>query len=487
MREAFPPQLLHGYSTVFRAIPAIRRITREIMLPVARAAASSSLGHHACTSPLFAQLSNTQVQHVLPDCWAVIGVLSKLADVEGRAFIRTSARRFAATSICTRFVVGETNELSVEARSAVYKERSLLTDVFSFRIRDDDCGRKTFVWFEHALREFPRSAWIGKADTDTFVQLRALEADLLSLTADAASDPLSANVIVGQFSWAASWSFDHPPEDDSASMIRAGKPCGQVVQMQDVVPRWANVSRNVTRRRKPPMQCNVSLADGRLAGPASGRYPFAVGPIYMLSSGLARRTFLSEAVLRFVAQQSFHCAAEDATVGYAVHMAALARGETYMLAHMTTIKLHGYSGRVAFNGGPPSHESVAVHYLKVESFPNRFRRRLRLLWTWLSRVTARSADRDIRCWPLIRFRWHPAAGTVHCLDPRIWHLYRWKCTTSSSNSFCRPAIYPAVWPVNVRSPVWTCDAANATLTDEKAKCPARCDARSAKGRTYVCD
>ena len=215
-------------------------------------AAATTAGHHACTSPLFAQQPKPSSLELpeLQKCWAVLGVLSKLVDVQARAFIRTSAAR-SVHSICSRFVVGDVLErnLSAAERSTVDRERAA-SDLVLFRgMRDDDCGRKTFVWFRHALRAFPTAAWIGKADTDTFVQLRALEADLLSLSADVSADAASGanNVIVGQFSWAASWSFDQPPlvDADHESRIHAGRPCGQVVQMQDVVPRWSNVSRNV--------------------------------------------------------------------------------------------------------------------------------------------------------------------------------------------------------------------------------------------------
>ena len=184
-------------------------------------------------------------------------------------------------------------------------------------------------------------------------------------------------------------------------------------------------------------------------------------------------------------------------LNYAVHASGLARADpsySYLLAHMTTIQLHTFdrSGGVSFNAGPPSHESVAIHYLKSEAFPNRFRRRLRLLWSWLWRATGgmlinatSSAARPLPCWPLIRFRWRPAARTIRCMDSAVWHQYRWQCTARSQH--CRPPTFasPHAWRLSVRAAVWTCDAdaADVTVTHRGGRCPARCDARP----TYVCD
>ena len=82
-----------------------------------------------------------------------------------------------------------------------------------------------------------------------------------------------------------------------------------------------------------------------------GPFPFAVGPLYVLSAGLARRTFNeSHAVAAMAAAQAFDCRAEDVTVGFAIHLAGQTLGFDVTLGHMTWTKLHNYDphGNVDF-------------------------------------------------------------------------------------------------------------------------------------------
>ena len=313
----------------------------------------------------------------LPACWAVIGVLSTLDADDIRQHIRLAARRFALESMCVRFVVGD----NAIAEGATNESTHFGDDIVSFaHVRDSDCGRKSFAWFEHALGAYPAAVWIGKADSDTFVQLRALQFDLLTLEQN-------SDIVVGQFDWQTYWLSNSRSSSSGSgrgSLPRPGRPCGSVTLHHDTVPRtnstlgWTHLVRRGLIAQRARLMCNASKQE--TSDPESGPYPFAVGPLYLLSRSLAARVFSSgsrsssdgssssssngsssssgggvssnssggggghigsSALRRFMAEQHFTCAAEDATVGYAIHAASMAAGSeyTYTLAHMVHAKL----------------------------------------------------------------------------------------------------------------------------------------------------
>ena len=379
----------------------------------------------------------------LSECWAVIGVLSITVELfsEGetaRRLIRRNAERFGRErqSVCFRFVLGALPVTKLGGNSSValerlYREELEHRDIVRLRAPDENCGAKAFAWFQHAVAAFPGAAWIGKADSDTFVNVEALQADLAAL------DIVNGLAVVGQFNWLDWATVNRGPQGGNTSDTSPGRPCGRARLMHDVAPRSiADHMRRVSSRRQDLRACAIDDAV------SSRPYPFAVGPLYLLSARLAHHAFSVEAARHFASQQRFECAAEDATVGYFVHSRAAVHGLKYTLAHISWTKLHNFDmyGVLGHAGGPPGIESVAIHFLKPNIYPKKLRLRFQLLWSWLWFATRSSVP---RCWPLVRFVWHPAPGaqTVRCLDPVAWWLTMRRC--SSSAQFCRPSAWPA--------------------------------------------
>lgn len=375
--------------------------------------------------------------------------------------MRASLAQLGAPSMCIRFVVADSTHGDLVQNES--KRSGDIVLLRSRRQRDDECIRKTFAWFQHAIRRYPTAVWIGKADMDTFIQVRLLEADLRALI-DLHAGKQAAHVVVGQFNFVSRW---EPMKimgntslgqayPSSGAVVHAGRPCGLVRQLHDVFPRHlsgVNQARNVTSRRAK--RCNGSAA---LSTAQTGPYPFAAGPLYLLSAPLARAVF-AKATYHFMSDQGSACAAEDATIGYAIH-AVFARDDSasYTLAHMPSAKFHNYdrNGQVSFNGGPPSVESTVVHFLKPANFPRRFRRRLHILWSWIAHATSR-VPLQSRCWPLIRFEWRPAHAVLRGIDTPVWHAYHKYCSTPRSQ-YCRSPIYSSAhWRLDLRSPVWQCE------------------------------
>ena len=136
-------------------------------------------------------------------CWAVLGVLTvfSTSGAKLRRHIRESYLRFgnAGRSVCVRFVLGAPSaSVAADTRGRVQHERATHADLVMVEAHDENCAAKSFAWFQHAGRAYGGAAWIGKADSDTFIQLESLEADLRSLGA-------VRHAVVGQFQWAATW------------------------------------------------------------------------------------------------------------------------------------------------------------------------------------------------------------------------------------------------------------------------------------------
>ena len=383
-------------------------------------------------------------------CWAIIGILSVAVETlsEGetaRELIRRSAARFHrasdGVSVCFRFVLGASS--ATGNRSAhlqrLHQESLRHGDIVQVDVPDGNCGAKAFAWFRYAARKYPAASWLGKADSDTFINLAALQEDLSALNSSSLS-------VVGQFNWAAAWEADvgRHLTGIRAALPVAGRPCGRVLLMHYHAPLFmADHARHVASRRRDLLSCNISAP-----GPAMGPYPYAVGPLYLLSGRLVRLAFVGSVARRFASRQHFECAAEDATVGYFLHHVGATHAVEYTLAHMSWTKLHNFDmyGTVSYAAGPAAPESVAVHFLKPNIYPKKLRLRFHLLWEWLWYATRSPVP---RCWPLIRFSWRPAESLARCLDPAMWWLHLRRCSFASH--FCRPSPWPAShWTIGKR-------------------------------------
>ena len=348
------------------------------------------------------------------ECWAVVGVLSVVSESGSvaRQLLRRAWQRFehprsqlgGHDNVCFRFVLGTpcsgTNQTIIDSTRV---EASRYQDVVWLDVDDSNCGQKSFAWLQHAAAAYSGAAWIGKADSDTFVQPLALAADLRTLPImparsdhmpapassdrhDVASDVPSDlfGVIVGQFSWASSWSR-RPSSIGSSSIDRydglrpdaygaGGMPCGRVSQLHDLIPRSIGDHAVFLSGYPHEPHCNISarrlrgaspspsrpLRHARGNGPEVGPWPFAVGPLYLISASLAHAAFGGEAASRFAASHRFSCAAEDATVGYYVHRVAQARAAPLMLAHLTWAKLHNFDRHV--HGAHAQHAHTQSHH-----------------------------------------------------------------------------------------------------------------------------
>mmetsp|Transcript_25685 Transcript_25685/g.65278 ORF Transcript_25685/g.65278 Transcript_25685/m.65278 type:complete len:273 (+) Transcript_25685:623-1441(+) len=170
--------------------------------------------------------------------------------------------------------------------------------------------------------------------------------------------------------------------------------------------------------RRIPQECtsNASNATVRsLAGP----FPFAVGPMYLLSRSLVQLAFMRTVeVARLIDDQPFACRAEDAMVGYAVHLAGYFHGLTLEMVHLTWAKLHNFHARrVSLTYRVPDEESLVVHNLKCSLARA-------ALWAHLRKVVEVAAQdeqpsRSERA-RLVRFRWTPRTQIMRCLDSGAW-------------------------------------------------------------------
>ena len=454
-------------------------------------------------------LSETAPRANGQECWGVIGVLS-VTSMSGkltRHFIRTSYATIPS-HICIRFILGTPQDgtpppdmlpaaaarwrrLRSEALVHARQEARDFGDVlFLSDAADNNCASKAFRWFEHAIHAFPTASWYGKADSDSFIHVGALELDLRALVK--AEGSAADHVYVGNFMWAASWSLDEYSSNEDhggggigysssarlrrkrssqrGSTSRTGKPCGRIYALHEQVPRA--VGDHTSRPRASRLAsrgCNASYTDDAASSADDAGedvfpytpYPYAVGPLYLLSARLAKATFgESRAVHAFAARQQFECRAEDATIGYAINLAAKTATPSFdiTLAHLTWAKLHNYAhaGVNDFRASPPGNESIVIHYLKPQIFPGHLRNKLGRVWLWLRHVTyaARKQESQRRCWPLIRFVWRPKQHTVRCLDATVWWLH-WRMCGSAKSSFCRDVHGTAMWVKDGKgSPVW---------------------------------
>ena len=200
-------------------------------------------------------------------------------------------------------------------------------------------------------------------------------------------------------------------------------------------------------------------------GAAQGPFPFAVGPLYLLSRPLAQRVFGGGLVRGLGAEQHFRCRAEDATIGYAVHLAAARDGIELTLAHLPWAKLHNFAEHISPISGPPAAESVVLHYLKglqprggtrggdAPPVPARRRERHGALWRWIGLAFRNaSARRASRCWPPVRFAWRAAERSIRCLDPVAWWLQHRRCTFEPP--YCRAPLLGAAHWVQPHGAAW---------------------------------
>lgn len=296
-----------------------------------------------------------------------------------------------------------------DAHSLALQESRLHGDITWLATADNNCARKAFLWLEHAARSHAGAAWIGKADDDSFINTVALEADLRGLEG---LDPRARPALVGLINIATAWS----PLEGRALGSHAGRPCGRIRQLESS---GTFGKRTLANRWVGKTACNVSAEpNASLAGP----YPYAVGPLYLLSAALARLAFVgTPAVHRLRGEQPFSCRAEDATIGYAIHLAGVMHGVTLSLAHLTWTKMHNFHAhRVAPSYRMPDDESVVVHNLKCSLARPALWRRLR---ESLTEASPRAHPLGARKGPrleLVRLEWQPRPQIMRCADSHAW-------------------------------------------------------------------
>lgn len=353
-------------------------------------------------------------------CWAVIGVISAVAGktirgtpdpanihAKRRQRIRSTFFQYArleGSQVCFVFVLGKNASGVVDASGGAVLEAQRDKDLVWVDAQDTNIAAKAFAWFYAAVRELPHAAFVGKCDDDTFVQPAALAKDLRTLGEGGLH-------YVGQIMWITGWTPVAGPRGEAG----AGKPClyGGTLDGNSKV---GHIPGRLKRRQRA--RCNASVPGGSL----TGIYPYAAGPLYLLSKGLLATVMRHGATVRLAAAQGFDVRGEDATIGYIIHRAMHAVNGSYTLAHLTWTKLVDVSGQVLFDrarragGGQyvhPTPSSYVVHKLKTGD---------NTYWGEVHRVLNESQD---ICFPLVQATWHPQPPAVTMEDTiaRWWRDY----------------------------------------------------------------
>ena len=140
------------------------------------------------------------------------------------------------------------------------------------------CIEKSFGWWAHATRAHPSAAFIAKTDDDAFVDLPSLVRLLRAVRAE----PGSPLVYGGWLQWT-SW-FE-----------RRYFGCGWATSPLDALRERAR--RATARGANTALSTNAPRPTREpISSPSSGRYPFAVGALEVMSGALAARVFGSPSV-----------------------------------------------------------------------------------------------------------------------------------------------------------------------------------------------
>eukprot|EP00966_Prymnesium_polylepis_P327122 7382989-Prymnesium_polylepis.2 len=246
-----------------------------------------------------------------------LGVLSAPSNTARRRWLRDTQRAFARRlrhSILLKFVFGSR---AMKPSSCARLLQEAADDHVFVEAYDNSavgCVDKAFAWFDAALRAYPAATFIAKADDDSTTHLWSLEALLLQLR--------------------------HAP------LVYAG--WMQYASFRPSTFQQCGWSLRADHARSCPEAASAS--PGRPASRAEGPYPFAAGALEIFSRPLAQQVFASPWTLAFVARaravarggrtgptESWTCAREDATVGYAAHHVASNAGSAVSLVLLNSL------------------------------------------------------------------------------------------------------------------------------------------------------
>ena len=204
---------------------------------------------------------------VLPIGFAVIGVIGP-DDRAHRASLRQWTSR-VAPYVHVRFAVS----IRDRGTQAWWESsgKSVEADVDLLDCLGQQSGAGVVImhlfdaWLRHAVSRYPTAAFIGRADSDAIPSPRWLIAMLAAESARQKALPLADPppfVYAGSFQW---YNWDE----------KAFRPWG-----------WGNGPWNARRQavRENPLHCRIDRSTSRCAGP----FPFAAGPLILLSMPLAK-------------------------------------------------------------------------------------------------------------------------------------------------------------------------------------------------------
>jgi len=113
----------------------------------------------------------------------VVGFMSVAQDTHGRHRHRSTERhRWNYPTPCIKFVyVIGVDDLEEKVQTLLNEENKQYGDIVMLPIHENMNRGKTFKWFQFALQEYPRAAYIAKGDVDAFVHPVHLAQQLSSL------------------------------------------------------------------------------------------------------------------------------------------------------------------------------------------------------------------------------------------------------------------------------------------------------------------
>ena len=134
------------------------------------------------------------------DLVAAVGVMSSVGSsgqanagqyLARRMHLRDSLQHIpsAGRRIQMRFLMAQPKQsLDAAPVPAWIAEQRQYNDIFFLAINESrfNCAAKPLLWYAHGVQAFPTARFYAIADDDTYLQLAHMEADLLSLGADAA-------------------------------------------------------------------------------------------------------------------------------------------------------------------------------------------------------------------------------------------------------------------------------------------------------------
>ena len=272
----------------------------------------------------------------------VLGIISAPNNAARRLWIRHVTSPFAAPhKIEVRFVIGARG-LSTARCMLTRRESAEHRDLQMLDAHDDDawarashgigvsCIDKTFQWFTHALYHYPGALFLGKADDDQYLSVPNLAAILWAI--DTSLDAEESDVYAGWVQYASYRTSDF-------------KMCGWNPSAHAAI-RLAETSCDPVSQKSHSQATRGAQDQEDPTGP----FPFVVGALEIFSAGLARKTFGSIAVQKFLHRArdvaeggaASHLARwinnhEDPTVGYVVQDAAMRQG-----FNVTLVALNGF-------------------------------------------------------------------------------------------------------------------------------------------------